>query len=222
MPALGPSDDVAIDTMEEDFKRKREEMQRVAKDCVVVVDNVPKIGSEKYVRLVSKLTPKFEAVGELRRDKNGKPRLTFVQAKDGSTLGFAFAEYTTPEEAYKAMRALHNFQLDRVYKFWACTAGDLERLQSMPEQFVPPPPLPVTVSNRPNFKSWLLDERGRDQFMIRHEDETSIYWNDHIIKPQLVSIFLFVPIIYDEPSRYLFPETLNTENCITHRECRYF
>lgn len=175
--------------LEEDFNRKREEMQRVAKDCVVVVDNVPKIGAEKFPRLVAKLTPRFEAAGRMRTGENEKPFLEFVQADDGSSLGYAIAEYISPEEAHKAMAQLHNFQLDRNHRFWACTAGDFERLQQMPDEFVPPAALPVTTKDRPNIKSWLLDERGRDQFMIRHQDEASIYWHDHVVKPQLVSNF---------------------------------
>lgn len=195
MPGVGLEDGSLPDTMEEDFQRKREEMQGVAKDCVVVVDNIPKIGPEKFPKLLSRLTPKFEQVGRMRRDENDKPRLTFVTDEIGSTLGFAFAEYESPEEAQKALIQLHNFQLDRVHCFWACNASDLERLQTVPDEFVPPPPLPVLAADRPNFKSWLLDERGRDQFMVRHGEETSIFWHDHIVKPQLVS-YIFIPSLF--------------------------
>lgn len=169
----------------DDFEHKRQEMQRVAKDCVVVVDNLPKIGSDKYERLVSRLTPRFE-VAALRRNEAGEPRVTFVRDEEGSTLGFAFAEYLTPEDAHRAVGLLHNLQLDRNHTFWAITAGDLEQLQEMPVEFVPPPAIPVTTKDRPDFRSWLLDERGRDQFMIRHDDKASIYWHDHAVKPQLV------------------------------------
>ncbi|KAI0563719.1 Translation initiation factor eIF3 subunit B [Gracilaria domingensis] len=187
MPGVGPDEVAPIDSIEDDFQRKKEEMRRVAKDCVVVIDNVPKIGPEKYDKLVGKLTPMFEKSARMRRDEQDKPRLTFIRNESGYTLGFAIAEYITPEEAYKAVASLNNFQLDRSHRFWACTAGELERLQHIPEEFVPPPPLPVSLKNRPNFKNWLLDERGRDQFMIRHNHETSVYWHDHIVKPQLVS-----------------------------------
>lgn len=190
MPGVGPEAVMPIDSIEDDFMRKKEEMHRVAKDCLVVVDNVPKIGPEKYEKLVKKLKPLFEKSARMRRDDQDASRLTFVRAENGSTLGFAFAEYITPEEAVKAVAALHNFQLDRSHRFWACTAGELERLQGIKEEFVPPPPLPVSLKNRPNFRSWLLDPRGRDQFIIRHNHETSVYWHDHVVKPQLVSSHL--------------------------------
>lgn len=187
MPALAPDQAVSgLDqALQEDFDRKQEEMQRVAKDCVVVVDNVPKTGVEKYQLLVSRLTPRFETAGRLRRDDDDKPLVEFVQGDDGSSLGYAIAEYITPEEARKALGFLHNSYFDRNHQAWACTASDFERLQQMPEEFVPPEAPPIAAADRPNFKNWLLDGRGRDQFMIRHQDETSIFWHDHIVKPQL-------------------------------------
>ena len=29
-----------------------------------------------------------------------------------------------------------------------------------------------------NLQEWMLDTRGRDQFVIRYRDQTEIYWND--------------------------------------------
>ena len=29
-----------------------------------------------------------------------------------------------------------------------------------------------------NLQEWMLDKRGRDQFVIRYRDQTEIYWND--------------------------------------------
>lgn len=188
MPGVGRNDMNHADALEEDFRRKREEMQGVAKDCVLVVDNIPKIGPELYQKLSSKISVYFERAGKMRLDANDKPRLNIVRGADERTLGFAFAEYVTPEEARKAMNELHNRRLDSSHRFWACTAGDLERLQSIPENFTPPSSLPVTKDDRPNYKSWLLDQRGREQFMVRNGDETSIFWHDYIVKPQLVSV----------------------------------
>ena len=31
---------------------------------------------------------------------------------------------------------------------------------------------------RENLQSWMMDERGRDQYVIRYADETEVYWND--------------------------------------------
>ncbi len=29
------------------------------------------------------------------------------------------------------------------------------------------------------LQEWLMDRRGRDQFIIRYGDETEVCWNDH-------------------------------------------
>lgn len=199
MPAAEIENAVSGNILEDDFERKREEMHRVAKDCILVIDNIPKIGPEKYQKLLSKLTQTFSKCGRVRQNDDGTLCITLVQDDEGTTVGFAFVEFVSPEDAHKALLMLHNMQLDRYHRFWACTAGDFERLQSVPDKFVPPPTSEITT-NRPNFKSWLLDERGRDQFMIRHGDTTSIFWHDHIIKPQLVSytpskLFIFVTMM---------------------------
>lgn len=31
----------------------------------------------------------------------------------------------------------------------------------------------------PMLQEWLMDRRGRDQFIIRYGDETEVCWNDH-------------------------------------------
>lgn len=43
----------------------------------------------------------------------------------------------------------------------------------LPQPFVPPPYVP-----RENLHHWLLDEGARDQFVLRYNDETEIWWND--------------------------------------------
>lgn len=187
MPGIGLDQGSMETLLEEDFHKKRDEMRRVAKDCIVVVDNIPQIGPDRLPRLKAVLTSRFEAVGRICVDADGNGRVTCAQGPDGSTLGFAFVEYVSPEEAHKALVAIHNNQLDRNHRFWACTAGDLEKMQEVSPEFVPPTQMDMGLKDRPNLRSWMLDERGRDQYMIRHEDETSIFWHDHIVKPQLVS-----------------------------------
>ncbi len=191
--------------IEDELHPKLEEMRRIAKDSIVVVNNIPKIKKDKYPKLVARLTPKFEDVAKIRRDEDGNSLVSFVTNEEGSTLGFAFAEYQNPEQAHKAVVALHQHILDRNHTFWACTASALEQLQMVPEEFVPPAPLPVATPNQPNYKSWLLDERGRDMFMIRNNEVTSIYWHDHVVKPKLVGLnsVRFVPHRSDETTHFI-------------------
>lgn len=190
MPALQSGINAAAvqHAMEDDFERKHHEMRSVAKDCLVVIDNLPEVAPEKFDKLAEKVYPIFHSAGQVARNPDGDvPRIFMARDDSGNTLGYAFVEYVSLEEAQKAVVALHNRALSKKHKFWVDTAGALERLQDVPDEFVPPQGLTVARRDRPDYKSWLLDPRGRDMFMIRHETETTIYWNDHVIKPQVVS-----------------------------------
>lgn len=167
------------------FERKHNEMKAFAKECVVLVNNIPRVGPEKMALLMKRLLPKLEAAGELRKDESGEPCVRFPVDDEGHTLGFALCEYANPKQALHAVVAIDGMQFDRSHTFWARTAPAFEDLQSVPDVFVPPEQLPVS-RDRPNYKSWLLDPRGRDMFMTRHNDITSVYWNDHVVKSSLV------------------------------------
>jgi translation initiation factor 3 subunit B len=185
MPAISAAGG-AEPALEDDFERKHHEMRSVAKDCLVVVDNLPEVPAEKYDKLCEKVFPYFMKAAKVARNADGEtPRILVARDDSGSTLGYAFVEYISPEEAHKAVVSLHNTALSKKNIFWVDTAGALERLQDVPDTFTAPD-MTVASRNRPDYKSWLLDLRGRDMFMIRHDTDTSIWWHDHIIRPQMV------------------------------------
>lgn len=169
--------------MEEAYSRKHEAMKRFRQESIVVVSNVPKIEQDMYSRLVTKLTPIFENAGPLRPGTT----VSFPQGADGSSLGCVLVEYLNPDAAFKAKNILDGKKLDHRHTFWARISTDFNAIHNFPKEYVPPAALPIHNKDQPNYKSWLLDNRGRDMFMIRHNELTSVYWNDHIIKPSLVS-----------------------------------
>lgn len=201
MPALqsgmNPAD--MQDTLEDDFERKHHEMRSIAKDRLVVIDNLPEVTPEKFDKLCEKVFPLFHRVGQVARNPdNDSARIHMARDDSGNTLGYAFVEYVSLEDAHQAVLTLHNHALSKKHTFWVDTAGTLERLQDVPDNFAPPQGLNVARRDRPDYKSWLLDPRGRDMFMIRHETKTSIYWHDHVVKPQMVSIADFpAKLIFD-------------------------
>lgn len=189
-PAMGPGVIDVQAPLEDDFERKHHEMRSVAKDCLVVIDNLPEVEPAKFEKLCDRVFPRFENAGTVARNPNDNtPRIFMARDSDGNTLGFAFVEYVSPEEAHKAVVSLHGMALSKKHMFWVDTAGALERLQDVPDEFVPPSDLTVATKGHADYKSWLLDNRGRDMFMIRHDKETSIFWNDHVVKPSMVSTF---------------------------------
>jgi hypothetical protein len=48
--------------------------------------------------------------------------------------------------------------------------------RQLPDQYVAPPP--PEYQERGNLRGWLLDNKARDQYVIRYADESEILWND--------------------------------------------
>jgi hypothetical protein len=166
--------------LEEEQKRiEQRELSRA-----VIVSNIPKITAEKYEKLCTVLRKVFQQVGNL-----GSDALWVPQDENQNTKGFALITYETPEEALKAVIQLNDYPLDKAHTLQVKTLLDVERIVNTPETFEPPTlpaEIPSDPASCPNLYSWLLDERGRDQFMIRHK-ETDIYWFDALgIPPQWV------------------------------------
>jgi hypothetical protein len=46
----------------------------------------------------------------------------------------------------------------------------------LPDQYVAPPP--PEYQERGNLRGWLLDNKARDQYVIRYADESEVLWND--------------------------------------------
>ena len=62
---------------------------------------------------------------------------------------------------------------------------DFDKFAAVPDVYVAPEEKEFLP--RENLHQWLLDERGRDQFVIRYADETEVYWNDaHVGRPEEV------------------------------------
>ena len=107
--------------------------------------------------------------------------MPYEGAKDAEmTLGFAFIEYTTAEAALEAIRGMNGHVLDKKHTLRVYAHRDFERLMNHPDEFVPP--APDASASAENPRDWLLDEHGRDQFVVRHGDETEIWWHDPIAK----------------------------------------
>lgn len=177
-----------------DIDERRIEMRKNARDCVLIIDGLPIIPSEKYVALKKVILKKLP--GKLKKTKDKLDVIHMPQDENGGTLGYAFVQYANPDEAVRASRALHGHRFDRNHTYWAMTEYDFKILEKTEERFVAPKIMDVKeLEERVNFKSWLVDGRGRDQFMIRAGAETSIYWHDPVLKPELVSCFLYLLLV---------------------------
>lgn len=148
---------------------------------IVVVDNLPVVPPEKFEKLQTVVKKIFGQIGAIRENGLWMP----VDEETQKTKGFAFIEYATPQEALTAREQTDGYKLDKSHVFKVTMFDDFEKYSKVADEYIPPPLKEYTPSE--NLLSWLMDEAGRDQFVVRFGNETEVYWNDaRLGKPELV------------------------------------
>ncbi len=142
---------------------------------VIVVDNLPKIPMAKHDKLLGVLKRIFAQTGTIER-------LVMPQEND-KTLGVAFVEFATAEEAVKAIRLTDGYALDKSHVFKVNAYSDLIKLDATEEAYTPSAKGEFVERLNPN--SWLGDPLHRDQFAIRYNNETEIKWVERNAPPTL-------------------------------------
>jgi len=94
----------------------------------------------------------------------------------GMSSGFAFIEFDSDQEATAAIQKANGYKLDKSHTFVVNSLEDHAKFMAVPEvevEVVPPPFVP-----KENVKEWLNDTAARDQYVVRYNDETEIWWNE--------------------------------------------
>lgn len=145
---------------------------------VIVIDNVPKTGMDRYEKLYAYIRKIFSAFGTIIDDGLYIP----VEGEPKVTCGYAFIEYTTPEMATRAVAEGNNKRMDAQHTLLVNHFDDFEKYSKISEEYTPPKK--SDYASKVNLNSWLLDEQGRDMFVLRAGNETEIYYNDPFRKMQ--------------------------------------
>ena len=151
---------------------------------VVVVDNIAQAEMDRYEKLVGFLRSQvfgkqvggFASFGTIVEDGLYVPVSHPTDGSPSKTLGYAFIEYETPEEASRAGSGAPSQKLEAKHVMAVNHFDDFDRLAAMSDEWQPPKKSDFEQAVALN--SWLMDEQGRDQFVIRHGIDTQIYWND--------------------------------------------
>ena len=139
---------------------------------VIVVDNLPQIPEAKFAKLLNVLTKIFSQIGEVREGGLLMPQDEATK----TSLGYAFIEFATEQQAQSAVEQTNGYKLDKSHIFKVCKFDDFEKYQKVPDEYSAPPP--KAFARQENTQAWMMDQRGRDQFVCRFGDETQIFWND--------------------------------------------
>ncbi len=142
-------------------------------DATIVLRNLPKVPQAKLEKLIKVLTKLMNKVGPLSEVGIHMP---FDEAK-GSSLGFAFVEFASPDNAERAIDVFQGYQMDKNHKFDVMTYASAQQLKDVPDEYEAPEPEPYKPPL--DLNAWKYDEAFRDQYCIRHSGKvTEVMWYD--------------------------------------------
>lgn len=148
-------------------------------DTAIIITNLPKVPEAKLDKLTKVVVKIVSRIGNLAAsEESGFSGVSMpFDTANGATLGFAFVEYATPEEAKNAIGVLDGYKFDKNHSLSVSPYTRAEKLRELEEkEFVEPEPAPFV--EKPNAMAWLEDPSQRDQFVIRQGKETEVYWFD--------------------------------------------
>ncbi|EED89071.1 predicted protein, partial [Thalassiosira pseudonana CCMP1335] len=149
-------------------------------DRCVILTNLPKVNEAKYEKLSKVVLKLVSRIGNLASYEGSDEFTGFYMPfdKEGdATKGCAFIEYESASDAKKAMEVLDDYKFDKNHSLKVTLherAAELERVEE--GEFTQPEPEPF--KERANTMAWLEDSCQRDQFSIRHGNETEVLWCD--------------------------------------------
>jgi len=145
---------------------------------VVVVDNAPIIDQSKETKLFNVFKKIFKDIGKIVENGINMPR----DPETNMSKGYLFIEFETPEQADLAVKQANGYQLDRSHVLAVNHFEDIEKYSLMEDEFKEPELEKFT--EREHLKSWLTDERDRDQWVILKDNVVSLYWNNKDEQPE--------------------------------------
>lgn len=146
-------------------------------ETAVVITNLPKAPGSKLEKLTKVITRLVGKIGPLAATESFSGVELPTDPETGATLGFAFVEYTTAEDAAQAIKLFTGYAFDKNHSLKVVPytlAMELAKLEDA--EFTQPEPAPF--KEKPNTSLWLQDPSQRDQFVVRHAKETVVSWND--------------------------------------------
>lgn len=168
---LPADDDMGIKSDDEDVDEDDVQTE-TGFGSVIVVGNLPVVPPEKYDKLCTVIKKIYSQIGNIREGGMHMP----LDEAGKQTKGFAFIEFSSPQEAQAARDQTNGYKLDKNHTFAVNMFDDLDKYSKVPDEYVPP--TLTEYQSTENLHSWMMDKRGRDQFVVRHGDDTVVFWND--------------------------------------------
>ncbi|KAJ3413176.1 Translation initiation factor 3 subunit b [Chytridiales sp. JEL 0842] len=183
MPAKTQTTKVVIDGEEVDIDFSDIEARYAVKEpdtlgSLIVVDGAPIVDEEKQTKLIEVVKKVFKNIGAVKAVHMPKDPAT------KKSKGYLFMEFETPEQAALAVNIGNGYSLDKKHTLLVNKFDEVPKYANAPEVYTPP-----TIEEfveKPHLRSWLIDEKARDQFVIMKGDDVGVYWNNKAEQPDLV------------------------------------
>lgn len=135
----------------------------------IVVDNIPVVPQEKIPKLLSVLVKIYAKIAKVSESDIYMP----FNEEAKTTYGFCFIKFSSAEDAENAIKVTQGFAIDKRHHFKINLYSDLYKYEKLSHEYEPKLP---PFNPRPDPTSWLTDEKCRDQFVVRHNRETEVFW----------------------------------------------
>lgn len=162
-------DDIDDEELLEDVLRERP-LEADGIDSVVLVDNVPQVGPERLEKLKNVIHKIFSKFGKITNE--------FYPEAAGTTKGYIFLEYASPNQALEAVKNADGYKLDKQHTFRVNLFTDFDKYMNISDQWETPEKQPFKDFG--NMRHWLEDPDCRDQYSVIYEsgERTTIFSND--------------------------------------------
>eukprot|EP00808_Paulinella_micropora_P024315 g70145.t1 len=139
----------------------------------LILDGLPSIPEEKLAKFIDFLVRRVMEEFSLSAEDFDFP------ISNGKTTGCAFLTFPDAKQAEKARHVLDGKAVDKMHKMRVTTFSEFDDLMNASE------PMAKSSSSSSagqalslNLKEWLLDSKLRDQFVVRRDAETEVFWHD--------------------------------------------
>jgi translation initiation factor 3 subunit B len=160
-----------------------EEKEQAAKEVdsafpgTVIFCGAPQVGEEKIGKLEGVLNKYFVKLGF----PDGLSKYMPINPETNLTDGFFIITFDSEEQAKDAVDKFHGMEFDKKHTF---KAYPLDEFQGIVNYDAPEPSrdsVEVTKTDVDDLRDWLLDEVGREQFVLRYDTaENEVMWHDPV------------------------------------------
>lgn len=136
---------------------------------IIVIDNIPKVGTEKKDKLKKILSNLISNYGKLVNE-------CYPEDENQMLKGYLFVEYDNEISAQEAVSQLNNYRLDKSHSFKVNFLDDFEKYKqlNLTKEIEGPAP----YKNPGNLYWWLTNPDCYDQYCLQHGDIfTSVFLN---------------------------------------------